>query len=68
MRTEEQVKGQIASVEAEISALVQQDAQQRNQFQQAIAQNQKRYNELQGELKAWKSMAEPESSPGPEPT
>lgn len=67
MKTEDQIKGRIAEIEAEIQSLTSHHEAQARQHQQAIAQfNQTQsknvitYNQLQGELKALKDLFQKE--------
>lgn len=58
MKTPEEIQSFIEAKETELKALVESHNNTAAQLQQIMSQNQARANELQGEIKAYKSLLE----------
>lgn len=65
MKSEEQIRGTIATLESQIAEsqaleqnLLRQHQQNTANLNQAVAENTKRFNELQGELRAYRAILE----------
>lgn len=56
MMTDDQIKGRIADAESQLQTLATNHQKMVDQFNQAVANNQAQFHQLQGQLAAWRSM------------